>query len=231
MLRIYTLVVTPFAQNARVVCDLDSAAVCIVDPGGDVSSILKIVEELSPTSLSVLLTHAHIDHGGGVANCIEQASSFYSEKIPLLAYTDGALRSSIAQQAAVFGLPASEYRDVPEPTTLLNEGDTVSIGSYQGKVFWTPGHAPDHISIYFEETQCELHSETTEQVCAPLLLVGDALFDGSIGRTDLPGGSHPTLISSIKEKLFPLPESTIVLSGHGPNTTIGKEKDSNPFLQ
>ena len=231
MLQIHTLEVTPFAQNARLVHDAETSTVCIVDPGGEIPRIISVLEELDPKSVQVLLTHAHIDHGGGVANCLEALTEKFGQKPPLAAHSEGMVRGSIAQQAAVFGLPQAEYRNVPEPDLVLDEGDTYTIGGYGGAVYWTPGHAPDHLSIYFEKAKVELHQNGVEHVDAPILIVGDALFAGSIGRTDLPGGSHPTLLQSIKEKLLPLPEDTVVLSGHGPNTTIGREKESNPFLR
>lgn len=228
MLLIETLEVTPFAQNARLVFDTESRELCIVDPGGDVSLLIEYSRRFSPSSIKVFLTHAHIDHGGGVEEYLRLAETNFSQRPSLYAHSDGGLRKSIARQALLFGLSPNEYRDVPEPDQVLNEGSVFTVGGVSGKVHWTPGHAPDHISLYFEKQKSEIDGD---EVFAPILIAGDTLFAGSVGRTDLPGGSHPQLISSIKEKLLILPDDTVVLSGHGPATTVGREKRYNPFLR
>jgi glyoxylase-like metal-dependent hydrolase (beta-lactamase superfamily II) len=232
LLQIYTIPVTPFSQNARVLFEPQSGNAVIVDPGGDIEQILSVVRELNPASLRILLTHGHIDHAGGVAKCLEDAASQFGLAIPLLAHADPLLRTTIARQAKLFGLSASEYQNAPEPDIVLDEGDKFAIGTIEATVSWVPGHAPDHLTLFFDVPEFELHEDSSARTMyAPVLLAGDTLFAGSIGRTDLPGGSLPLLLKGIHEKLLVLPEDTVVLCGHGPSTTIGEEKQFNPFLQ
>lgn len=232
MLHIYTIPVTPFAQNARVLYDPESKTASIIDPGGDLDRLWQVINQLNPSQLSVVLTHAHIDHAGATAACLERGRHQYASEVPLYAHSDGLLRRTISQQARLYGLPATEYCDAPEPDKVLTDGDYLVVGKCQARVLWTPGHAPDHLSFYFENMEVVLHEDhrvITEKV--PVLIAGDALFAGSIGRTDLPGGSLKVLLRSIHDKLLVLPDDTLVLSGHGPPTTIGHEKRTNPFLQ
>ncbi len=232
MLQIFTIPVTAFQQNARVLFDTDTQAATIVDPGGGVDRIWSVVESLRPQQISVLLTHGHIDHGGGAAAMLAMARSKMQSEVKLFAHPDPVLRGTISRQAKFYGLPANEYQDAPEPDSLLDEGDDYFVGSIQGKVFWTPGHAPDHLSIFFGTDQVELsEGGQTIQLPTPALIAGDVLFAGSIGRTDLPGGDTNILLQSIREKLFPLPDNTLVLPGHGPPTSIGQEKRTNPYLR
>jgi hydroxyacylglutathione hydrolase len=232
LLQIYTIQVTPFVQNARVLFDDQTKSAVIVDPGGDIDQIWSVVEELQPSGLAVLLTHAHIDHAGGVAACMERAKGQFSGGVKLYAHPEQQLRLSVSRQAKMYGLPESQYRDVPEPDRLLEDGDSFSVGQYTASVMWTPGHAPDHLSLFFDIDQTRLYENgSTYDAKSPVLISGDVLFAGSIGRTDLPGGSMPVLLNSIQTKLLSLPEDTLVLSGHGPITTIGQEIRTNPFLQ
>ncbi|MBX3423237.1 MAG: MBL fold metallo-hydrolase [Pirellulaceae bacterium] len=232
MLNIYTIPVTPFAQNARVLHDPDTNWVTIVDPGGEIERIMAQVRQLEPQQLNVLLTHAHIDHAGGAAYCLQLARQEFSLPVPLYAHRESILRGSIRAQAHMFGLTGREYQDVPDPDVTLDDGDVFAVGGYSANVLFTPGHAPDHLSLYFDVQQVQLHeSGRSQYASAPVVIAGDALFAGSIGRTDLPGGSLPLLIKSITEKLFTLPDDTLVLSGHGPQTTIGEERRYNPFLK
>lgn len=234
MLQIFTIPVTPFAQNARVLYDSTTGAAAIVDPGAEMDRIWGVVDRISPSQLCVVLTHAHIDHAGGTADCLgrARAAKQFTEKPRLYAHSDGRLRQTISQQAMLYGLPESEYRDAPEPDVVLGDGDAFTLGNVAAQVLWTPGHAPDHLSFYFELKEAELHEDgRAYELKAPVLIAGDALFAGSIGRTDLPGGDTRLLLRSIHEKLLTLPEDTVVLPGHGPPTTIGQEKATNPFLQ
>lgn len=232
MFQIFTIPVTPFAQNARVLYESQSKAAAIVDPGGDIARIWKTVEQLGPAQLSVVLTHAHIDHAGGTEDCLARAKKSFASKTLLYAHSDDILRSTISQQAMLYGLPASQYRDAPDPDVCLAEGEKFTVGSVTAKVLWTPGHAPDHLALYFETDQAELHEAGQSfAIESPILIAGDTLFAGSIGRTDLPGGDTRLLLRSIHDKLLTLPEKTVVLPGHGPPTTIGREKSTNPFLQ
>lgn len=127
------------------------------------------------------------------------------------------MRSSISGQAMMFGLSAKDYQDCPEPDQYLQDGDELLVGNFKIKALFTPGHSPGHLSFFIAGER-------------PTVISGDSLFKGSIGRTDLPGGNHRLLIKSIENKLLTLPENTIVLPGHGPDTTIFNEKNRNPFL-
>lgn len=233
MLVIHTLEVTPFSQNARVLFDSDTSTALIVDPGGELERIFEIVDSLKPTQIDVLLTHAHLDHAGGTAQCLQMALSRVPRTPRLLAHREPILRGMLQQQAKHYMLPIAEYQNVPAPDVIFDGGEEFLIGSIAAKVLFTPGHAPDHIAIYLTPAATTLHDEfgRAQQTSKPIVLAGDALFQGSIGRTDLPGGSHPLLIRSIREQLLTLPSDTIVLCGHGPNTTIGFESQHNPYLQ
>lgn len=232
MLQIYTVPVTPFAQNARIIYEPESSSALVVDPGGEIDLLLSVVREMQPKELRCLLTHAHIDHAGGASEFLRLAREEFYQSVPLIAHQDPILRKSIQQQARLFGLPTYEYQNAPDPDIVLAEGDAFAIGNNQAKVMWVPGHAPDHLTLFFDVPEFTLHEAgSTEQISAPVLLAGDTLFAGSIGRTDLPGGSLPLLLRMITEKLLVLPDNTVVLCGHGPSTTIGEERKYNPFLQ
>jgi glyoxylase-like metal-dependent hydrolase (beta-lactamase superfamily II) len=154
-------------------------------------------------------------------------------KIPLLAHAkDRSLRSSIVEQARMFGVAPGEFENCPEPDRFIDEGDIVEIGALKTTVLFVPGHAPGHVALYFERQEIEVtdYQGETRQLSAPVAIVGDVLFSGSVGRTDLPEGNHELLLQSIREKLLPLPDDTLVASGHGPDTTIGRERRTNPFL-
>ena len=219
-MQIKTLVVTPFQQNCRILFSSTSRAAAIIDPGGEVDRIISELNALNLKPESILLTHAHIDHGAGVAALEERLhEAGFSPK--LYAHpNEKDMRASIETQAQMFGLPSGEYRNVREPDVYLDDGGTFKVGEYDSRALFTPGHAPGHISLFFESAGD-----------VPVLIAGDTLFASSIGRTDLPGGDFDTLVRSIREKLYVLPDETIVLSGHGPDTTIGQEKRHNPFVR
>lgn len=233
MLWIDTLEVTPFAQNARVLWDEGTGDAVIVDPGGDLERIFSVVDQRQPTRLDIWLTHAHLDHAGGVARCLQMAFARVSQVPRLFAHREPLLRSLLQQQAKHYHLPVADYQNVPDPDVIVGDGDVLRVGNYAAQAFFTPGHAPDHLSFYFTPDHTQLGDEdgNIRSITAPVLIAGDALFQGSIGRTDLPGGSLPLLLKSIHEKLLVLPPDTVVLCGHGPNTTIAAEAQFNPFLQ
>lgn len=211
MLKIETVPVTEFMQNARVVWDSESKEGIIVDPGGDAERILAVVKREGIQVKAIWLTHSHLDHCAGVGPLLKVLSC------PLIAHPgESMMRANVESIASMYGLPLSEWPNCPEPTVAISGGETLSVGTYQASVLFTPGHSPGHVSFYFDK-------ENT-------ILSGDVLFAGSIGRTDLPGGNHRELISSIKERILPLPDETRVLSGHGEDTTVGRERKSNPFL-
>jgi glyoxylase-like metal-dependent hydrolase (beta-lactamase superfamily II) len=240
-----TITVTPFEQNARILADPRAREALIVDPGGDVPAVLAAVPVNeatgSPYRISgVVLTHAHIDHAGGVKRILAEAERLQGERPVLYAHPlEKAMRATVSQQALMFGLSPREYESCPEPDRLIDEGSVVTVGSADFRVLFTPGHSPGHVSLFLPPERWSQHvmhrdggrvvRETSYD--AGLLVAGDTLFAGSIGRTDLPGGDHATLIRSIRQKLLVLPGPTIVLSGHGPDTTIETERRTNPFLR
>jgi len=208
-LRAVVVPVTPFAQNCSVIwCDATGRG-AVIDPGGDLERILGVVESNGVKLEKILLTHAHIDHAGAVAELAQRLSlpiegphsddRFWIEQLP--------------QQGAMFGLGRSESF---EPTRWLDQGDTVTVGDVALEVRHCPGHTPGHV-VFFEPD-------------ARLAFVGDVLFAGSIGRTDFPRGDHATLIRAIRENLLPLGDDVRFVPGHGPMSTFGEERKSNPFV-
>ncbi|MEN9543213.1 MAG: hypothetical protein RLZZ598_46 [Pseudomonadota bacterium] len=205
-----TLPVTPFQQNCSLVWCPQTQEAALIDPGGELPRLLAEVKARGLTLKAIWLTHAHIDHAGGVGQLARE------QGLPIVGphpgdqfWIDG-----LAQQSRMFGFPAAEPF---VPGRWLQEGDEVQIGHERLSVHHCPGHTPGHVVFY---------SATASRV-----FVGDVLFAGSIGRTDFPGGNHADLLASIRDKLLTLPDDTIVIPGHGPETSIGAERHSNPFLQ
>ncbi len=216
---IETFIVTPFGQNARVIKCERTGATAVIDPGGDIELITNYLTEHHLVVEAVVLTHSHIDHAGGVAELLTRLERSQPHRPRLYGHErEREMRATIEQQALYFGLSPEEYRNAPEPEHYFVDNEMFELGELQAKVLYTPGHSPGHIALYFEQPR-------------PVVISGDCLFAGSIGRTDLPGGDFDTLLTSIQEKLLTLPENTEVMSGHGPNTTIGLEKRTNPFLR
>ncbi|HEU5341724.1 MBL fold metallo-hydrolase [Edaphobacter sp.] len=203
------LAVGPLQCNCSILGDEATREAIVVDPGGDIARIMAAVQKHGLTVKQILITHAHIDHIAGAARLkqLTGAPILYNRH-------DLALVRIMDQQAGWLGIPTP---DVPAPDDTLDEGKVIDIGGITGSVLHTPGHTEGSVSLY-------LPSQS-------LLLAGDTLFAGSIGRTDLPGGDLRTLLTSIRERLLPLPEDTTVLPGHGPATTLAAERESNPFLQ
>lgn len=201
-MQIQMFTVTPFFENCYVLSH--GGETMVVDPGEAAPELKAAVNGQNVTM--VFNTHCHCDHSGGNAELMKLTGA------PLVAHeADLPLLRSISQQGMLFGVPMPAS---PDPDRFINEGDIVELGGAQLKVFHTPGHAPGHVVL----------------VGDGFVIAGDTLFAGSIGRTDLPGGNYNQLIRSIKEKLMVLPDDTVVYSGHGPATTIGEERRSNPFL-
>jgi glyoxylase-like metal-dependent hydrolase (beta-lactamase superfamily II) len=200
--------VTPFIQNASIIYCAETKKCAFVDPGGDIEIILEKAkqEELIPEK--ILLTHGHIDHAGG-ANELSEILNLEIEG-PHLA--DKFLLDDLQRQGQMFGMMAQNC----SPSKWLDEGDHVTIGNQILKVYFCPGHTPGHIIFYSHESK--------------LAIVGDVLFQGSIGRTDLPGGNHKQLIHSIKDKLWPLGNDVDFIPGHGPMSSFGQERKSNAFV-
>lgn len=229
MLTIHTSAITDFAQNFRVVYDDETKIGFVVDPGGEVDRILEIVSALEVDLQAIYLTHAHIDHAGGVAQLEDRYLGTKHKSIKLFAHRlDQPVRSSINKQAMFYGLSPLEYQDCREPDSYVEDDQICTVGPISFTALFTPGHAPGHLSFYFGPQPVSIDGERFGST--PVLIAGDALFSGSIGRTDLPFGDHQQLVSAIQNKILTLPEATVVCPGHGPNTTVGVELRNNPFL-
>ncbi len=232
---IKTIPVSPFQQNARILEDLDTETILFIDPGDDIPKLITSANLKNKPIAGVFLTHSHLDHAGGVQDLYNWFETNNRPKPPLYAHrAENEMRKNMGYQSLMFGM-GDHYKNITEPIHYVEDGDTLQIGNVSGKLLFTPGHSPGHLALYVETiTLGMVNSEKpligNLPIEAPLLIGGDALFAGSIGRTDLPGGNHDELITSIKTKLFTLPNATLVLSGHGPNTSIGEEKKSNPFV-
>lgn len=201
--------VTSFAQNCSIVwCDETMEGV-VVDPGGDVKQLAAIIEELGVKVVNLVLTHGHLDHVGGT----EPLAEILGVKIVGPHKADDFWLQGLENQSQMFGFPLTKAF---QPHQWLEEGDTVSFGNQTMQVIHTPGHTPGHVVLFVEEAQ--------------LAFVGDVLFNGAIGRTDFPQGDFNTLISSIKTKLWPLGREVRFVPGHGPESTFGRERASNPFV-
>jgi len=201
--------VTAFEQNCSILwCD-ETMKAAVIDPGGDLPRIDSVISELGVTLEAIWLTHCHIDHAGGTH---ELASS---KNIPIVGpqKEEQFWIDMLPQQSAMFGFPACQGFT---PDRWLEQGDEVVLGNQTLSVLHCPGHTPGHVGFYSEPSK--------------LLVVGDVLFNGGIGRTDFPKGDHETLINAIRERLFILPDDTQFIPGHGPMSTIGHEKRTNPFV-
>lgn len=209
MLQYKIIPVTPFQQNCTVFwCD-ETKQAAVVDPGGDVDQVIAFIDGQGLTLDKVLLTHAHIDHAGAT----KALSSHYGVKVEGPQKEDQFWIDLIPMQKERFGFSHAEAFDTDR---WLEQGDTVSFGNIEMEVYFCPGHTPGHVVFFHRESK--------------LAQVGDVLFKGSIGRTDFPKGDHATLINSIRNNLFPLGDDVRFIPGHGPMSTFGEERRSNPFV-
>lgn len=209
MMTVVSLPLGPLQTNCYLIACTETKVAAVIDPSWDGQFIAKTAAEKGWQIQKILLTHAHFDHVGGLAALKKHTNA------PVFVHREAAAMLKNANQSAqFFGL---QIEHPPAPDKFIDEGDLIEVGNIKLQVLFTPGHAPGHVSFYNPNQN--------------ILFDGDVLFQQSIGRTDLPGGSMSLLMQTIEEKLLVLPDATAVYSGHGPATTIGQEKQWNPFLQ
>jgi glyoxylase-like metal-dependent hydrolase (beta-lactamase superfamily II) len=209
ILRVEIIPVTPFQQNCSLVWDPATGQAALVDAGGDLDRLLARVAHHGVTLEKLLCTHGHLDHASGIATLAEDLN------LPIEGphEEDRFWIDGLPKAAAQYGFPPARAFT---PTRWLAHGDTVSVGTVPFDVLHCPGHTPGHVVFY--------------QPTAKLALVGDVLFQGSIGRTDFPRGNHAQLIDAIRTRLFPLGDDVQFVPGHGPLSTFGDERRHNPFV-
>ncbi|MBX9862695.1 MAG: MBL fold metallo-hydrolase [Hyphomicrobium sp.] len=207
-LRAAIIPVTPFQQNCTLLWDDATKVGAVVDPGGDLDQIKAAIEEVGIKVEKIVLTHGHIDHAGGAAELKETLG------VPIEGPhgADRFLLDNLAKQGASYGIPARPVT----PDRWLDEGETVTVAGHVFDVLHCPGHSPGSVVLVNHENK--------------LIMMGDVLFRGSIGRTDFPYGDHDALITAIKTKLLTLGNDYAFICGHGPTSTIGNERRTNPFL-
>ena len=216
-LKITVVPVTPLQQNCTLISDVNSGEAVIVDPGGDVEQIVAALGVNRLNAVAIWLTHGHLDHAGGAAQLalsLNARSGHDHVEIIGPDHRDEMLLQGIERQAAAYGLKGMRNCT---PDRYLREGELVMLGAHSFEVFHCPGHTPGHV-VFVNKT-------------ARFAQLGDVLFRGSVGRTDFPYGDHAALIQAIKQKLLPLGDDMAFVCGHGPNSTIGAERATNPFIQ
>ena len=209
-LKIMIILVTPFQQNCSLVIDEDTNFAAVVDPGGDLGRIEAAIAQTGAKVERILLTHGHIDHAGGAAELAEKLGV----KVEGPHIGDKAILDDLPKRGAAFGIHGAR---AVTPDRWLKDGDEVEVGDLKFSVHEAPGHSPGSVIFFNAENK--------------FALMGDVLFQGSIGRTDLPGGDHQTLLRSIRDKVFPLGDDVVFLPGHGAASQIGEERRNNPFLR
>ncbi len=209
-LKILIIPVTPFQQNCSLVFDEEAKRGAVVDPGGDVPTILSAIKQAGVSIEKILLTHGHIDHAGGAAE-LRDALGVAIEGPHI---DDQFLMDDLPKSGAKYGM--SDARAVTSDR-YLGDGDEVVVAGLKFSVFHAPGHSPGSVVFFNDENR--------------FALIGDVLFQGSVGRTDFPYGSEKTLLISIKSKVLPLGDDVVFLPGHGSASSIGAERKSNPYIQ
>jgi hydroxyacylglutathione hydrolase len=208
-LRAAIIPVTPFQQNCTLLWDETTKVGAVVDPGGDIGDVRRAIDEVGIKVEKILLTHGHIDHAGGA----DELRAALGVKIEGPHLADRFLLDNLEEQGRSYGVPARAVT----PDRWLEEGETVTVADHTFEILHCPGHSPGSVVMVNRAQK--------------FMLMGDVLFQGSIGRTDFPYGDHDALISAIKTKLLPLGDEFAFLCGHGPASTIGAERASNPFIQ
>jgi hydroxyacylglutathione hydrolase len=203
------LPVGPLQCNCSVIGDEATREAIVIDPGDNIDQILFLIKKHNLQVKQIVITHAHIDHVGGAAKLRAVTGAPV-----LLNQNDYALLKMLGVQAAWIGVPTPDMVEIDQS---IGQADRVKAGALEAHVIHTPGHTEGSICLYFPAEQ--------------KLIAGDTLFAGSIGRTDLPGGSYEKILRSLHNRVLALPDETVVVPGHGPVTTIGEERESNPFLQ
>jgi hydroxyacylglutathione hydrolase len=212
MLNLECHTVGEFQQNSRLIVSSDETSAVLVDPGAEAERLIEAVGRCGATSLQIWLTHSHLDHCGAVADVVAATGAkVFGHQM------ESNFRSNVQASAMRYGLSLENYKNCPEPDTFLIGGEMLEFSKHSVQVLFTPGHSPGHLCFYFPLEK--------------LLFAGDLVFQGSIGRTDLPGGDHSVILKSIKEKFLALPDDVVVMSGHGPDTTVGEERENNPFFE
>jgi hydroxyacylglutathione hydrolase len=204
---IQTLQLGPVGTNCFIAGDETTRRAAVIDPGADASEVLEALKRLGMTASAIVVTHAHFDHIGGIQGVKDTTAAPFligEHEVPVL-------EVAAERALAFFGIAVPRP---PAPDRLLREGETVVLGDEAFRVAFTPGHSPGHICLIGDGAA----------------FVGDVVFQGSIGRTDLPGADHETLLRSIARHILTLPDDTVLYNGHGPATTVGRERRTNPFL-
>lgn len=204
-LRIEVVTVTEWQQNCSILCPAEGGPAVLIDPGGETERVLAKADEIGAKIEAILITHGHIDHIGGLNEAIAATGA------PVWLHPDDIWLF----EKGMFGSPAI---GVPAGATMLADDDVIEVAGIRFKVLHTPGHSPGHVCFWIDG------------ITDPVLIGGDLIFMGSIGRTDLPRGDLRQLVASVKDKIWVLPDETTILPGHGPSTTIGFEKKVNPFI-
>ena len=209
-LKILIIPVTGFQQNCSLVMDDDLKVAAVVDPGGDLPRIEAAIKEAGVSVEKILLTHGHIDHAGGAAELAEKLGV----KVEGPHERDKPWLDNLPKRGADFGIMGAR---VVTPDRWLKDGDEVTVGGLKFTIIEAPGHSPGSVVFFNADNK--------------FALMGDVLFQNSVGRTDMPGGDHATLIKSIKEKILPLGDDVMFLPGHGDASRIGEERLTNPYIQ